>query len=166
MAVYEANTKSLAEFISDTKLGFMPASVSSSTGYRRNGSQYIIKANDIKCDRIYVVNDCFIDIDGNIVVASYIPEIKYFLITNELSECYKPGTHLSFEYKAESQVLNYVITKDISLKSYEDFKICIENLIDFIGKKIEDSINDFKNSGWQIKDVICDISWQIDKIKK
>lgn len=83
MAVYEANTRSLAEFISDTKLGFIPCNVESTTGYRMNGegSNYIISAHEIHCDRIYVVNNCFIDIEGNIVVTSYVPAIKYHLIS-------------------------------------------------------------------------------------
>ena len=166
MAVYEANIRSLAEFISDTKLGFMPREVESTTGYRRDGSRYIISAHKINCDRIYVTNDCFIDIDGNIIVTSYIPAIKYYLISNELSACYGSGKHLSFEFKTESQVLRYKIGKNIELKSYDDFKKCMDNIIKYIGQNIEKSINDFRGNSWKIEDVICDILWQVDKTKK
>lgn len=170
MAVYEANTRSLAEFISDTKLGFMPCDVESTTGYRIGGSSYYaISAHEIHCDRIYVVNDCFIDIEGNIVVTSYIPAIKYFLFTNELSPSYEKGRHLSFGYKVDSQVLRYEIGKDIELKSYDDFESCMEKLIRFIGNNIEEEINKFKrnkNNSWKIDNVVCDIEWQVDKIKK
>lgn len=166
MAVYEANIRSLAEFISDTKLGFIPHAVRSTTGYRRDGSSYIISAHDIKCDRIYVVNDCFIDIDGNIVVTSYIPALKYYLISNELSPAYRKGEHLSFEFNADSQVLRYEIGKDIELNTYDDFENCIENLISYIGQNIEETINDFKGGSWRMEDVVCDIEWQVDKIKK
>lgn len=89
MAVYEMNIRNLSEYISDTKFGFGIKNVTSTTGYRIDGSsQYAIEAHDIKCDKIYVVNDCFIDISGNIEITSYIPTIKYFLISNELSKYY------------------------------------------------------------------------------
>ena len=165
MAVYEANTRSLAEFISDTKFGFVPDKVTSTSGWRGDGSRYMISAHKISCDRIYVVNDCFIDVDGNIIVTSYIPAIKYFLISNELSACYRNGEHLSFEFKAESQVLRYEIGKDIELKSYDDFEKCMDNILRFIGNNIEESINEFCGSSWKIDGVICDILWQVDKIK-
>lgn len=165
MAVYEANIRSLAEFISDTKFGFIPDKVTSTKGWRGNGSKYMISAHKINCDRIYVVNDCFIDVDGNIVVTSYIPAIKYYLISNELSACYKNGEHLSFEFKADSQVLRYEIGKDIELKSYDDFQDCMDCLIEYIGQNIEETINDFKGGSWKINDVVCDILWQVDKIK-
>lgn len=168
MAVYEANTRSLAEFISDTKLGFMPCDVESTTGHRVNaeGSNYMISAHEIHCDRIYVVNDCFIDVEGNIVVTSYVPAIKYYLVSNELSPSYGKGKHLSFEYRADSQVLRYEIGKDIELKTYDDFESCMENLVRYIGQNIEEMINDFKGSSWRIEDVVCDIEWQVDKIKR
>ena len=167
MAVYEANTRSLAEFISDTKLGFMPDKVSSTVGYRDTGSRsrYNISAHKIGCDRIYVINDCFIDIEGNIVVTSYVPAIKYRLITNELSNYYRDDEHLSFGYKVNSQVLRYKIGKDTELKSYDDFEECMDCLIEYIGQNIEESINEFSGGDWKIKDVMCDILWQIDKIK-
>lgn len=166
MAVYEANTRSLAEFISDTKLGFMVCGVESTTGYRRDGSSYMISAHEIHCDRIYVVNDCFIDIEGNIVVTSYIPAIEYYLISNELSPSYGKGKHLSFGYKTDNQVLRYEIGKDIELKTYDDFENCMENLVRYIGQNIEEMINDFKGGSWRIEDVVCDIKWQVDKIKR
>lgn len=166
MAVYEANIRSLAEFISDTKFGFMPNKITSTKGSREDKSRYTISAHKINCDRIYVVNDCFIDIDGNIVVTSYIPSIKYYLISNELSAYYEKDTHLSFEFKADSQVLRYEIGKDIELKSYDDFQDCIDCLIEHIGQNIEETINNFKGNSWKIDDVVCDILWQVDKIKK
>lgn len=166
MAVYEANIRSLAEFISNTKLGFMPCNVKSTTGYRiNNGSTYMISAHEIHCDRIYVVNDCFIDIEGNIVVTSYIPTIQYYLITNELSPCYQRGAHLSFQFQADSQVLRYEIGKNIRLKIYNDFESCVENLIRYIGQNIEEMINDFKGVSWKMDNVVCDIEWQVDRIK-
>lgn len=166
MAVYEANARSLAEFISDTKLGFIPSKVTSTTGYRVNGTSYLIEAHDIRCDRVYVVNDCFINTDGTIVVTSYIPAIKYFLISNELSSYYKKGEHLSFEYKTESQVLRYEIRKNLILESYDDFEDCMDSLVEFIGQNIEESINDFDCNGpWKMDNVVCDIMWQVDKIK-
>lgn len=164
MAVYEANTRSLAEFISDTKFGFMPSEVTSTKGWRGDGSRYMISVHKISCDRIYVVNDCFIDIDGNIIITSYVPAIKYLLISNELSACYRSGEHLSFDFKAHSQVLKYEIGKNIELKSYDDFKKCIDNLIEYIGQNIEKTINDFKGE-WKIDGVMCDILWQVDRIK-
>lgn len=163
MSVYEANTRSLAEFISNTKLGFMPCGVKSTTGYRRDGSSYMISAHKIHCDRIYIVNDCFIDIEGNIVVASYIPAIKYILISNELSPCFNEGEHLGFEYRADSQVLRYEIEKDIKLRTYDDFENCIENLIRHIGQNIEKMINNFKGGSWSIDNVVCGIEWQVDR---
>lgn len=168
MAVYEANTRSLAEFISDTKLGFIPYDVESTVGYRRdsNDSSYMISAHEIHCDRIYVVNDCFIDTEGNIVVTSYVPAIKYHLISNELSPSYGKGRHLSFEYRVDSQVLRYEIGKDIELKTYDDFENCLKNLIRYIGQNIEEMINQFKSGTWKIEDVVCDIEWQVDRIKK
>lgn len=166
MAVYEANIRSLAEFISGTKLGFIPDKVTSTKGWRRDGSSYMISVHKISCDRIYVVNDCFIDVHGNIVVTSYIPAIKYYLVSNELSACYGKGEHLSFEFEADSQVLKYEIGKDIDLKSYDDFKKCMDELIEYIGENIEETINDFKGGSWKIDDVECDILWQVDKIKK
>ena len=167
MAVYEANTRSLAEFISDTKFGFMPDKVNSKPGYRNTGSRsrYKISAHKIGCDRIYVVNDCFIDIDGNIVVTSYIPAIKYRLITNELSGYYNNNEHLSFGYKTNSQVLRYEIENGIELKSYKDFEECMDSLIEYIGQNIEESINEFRGGDWIIEDIMCDILWQVDKIK-
>ena len=165
MAVYEANVRSLAEYISDTKLGFIPKEVKSTTGYRVSGSQYLIEAHDINCDRIYVVNDCFIGTDGNIVVISYIPAVEYSLITNELSPCYGKGKHLSFKYETESQVVRYTVEKNIELNSYSDFEDCMNCLIEFIGQNIEKSMNEFRGS-WRIDDVVCDIVWQVDKIKK
>lgn len=170
MAVYEANTRSLAEFISDTKLGFMPCDVESTTGHRVNsGSSYMISAHEIHCDRIYVVNDCFIDVEGNIVVTSYVPAIKYYLISNELSPSYGKGEHLSFKHKADSQVLRYEICNNIELKTYDDFESCMEKLIRFIEINIEETINEFKkdkDNSWRIEDVVCDIEWQVDKIKR
>lgn len=165
MAVYEANIKSLAEFISDTKLGFIPSEVTSTSGYRRDGSSYMISAHKINCDRIYVVNDCFLDINGNVIITSYIPAIKYYLMTNELSPCYRKGDHLGFEFKTNSQVLKYEIKNDIELKSYDDFEKYIGKLIKFIGKNIEKSINEFKGGSWRIDGVKCDIFWQVDKVK-
>jgi hypothetical protein len=165
MAVYEANIRSLAEFISDTKLGFIPSEVTSTKGWRGDGSRYMISAHKINCDRIYVTNDCFIDIDGNIVVTSYIPAIKYNLISNELSPYYKNGEHLSFGFKTESQVLRYEIGKDVELNSYDDFQDCMDCLVEYIGQNIEKTINDFKGGSWKIDDVVCDILWQVDKIK-
>jgi hypothetical protein len=166
MSVYEANIRSLAEFISDTKFGFMPLKVKSTTGYRGdNNSNYEISAYKICCDRIYVVNDCFIDIDGNIVVASYIPNIKYSLYTNELSGYYKDGEHLPFLFNCNSNVIRYKIGKDIELKSYDDFEECMAMLIEFIEQHIENAINSFDGGAWTIKNVDCDISWQVDKIK-
>lgn len=167
MAVYEATAKSLAEFISDTKLGFMPCDVESTTGNRKNGegSSYEISAHEIHCDRINVMNDCFVDIEGNIVVVSYIPAIKYHLISNELSPCYDKGRHFSFEYKVDSQVLRYEFKNDINLKTYDDFQNCIENLIRYIGRNIEEKINNFKGGSWKIDGVVCDIEWQVDRIK-
>ena len=166
MAVYEANIRSLAEFLSDTKLGFIPCAVSSTTGYRRDGSRYMISAHNIKCDRIYVVNDCFIDTEGNIVVTSYVPAIEYYLISNELSPCYKKGDHLSFGFKADSQVLRLKIGKNVKLETYDDFERCMDYLIAYIGQNIEETINDFKGGSWKIEDVVCDIKWQVDKIKR
>ena len=165
MAVYEANIRSLAEFISDTKLGFIPKEVESTIGYRKDGSSYMISVHEIRCDRIFIVNDCFIDIEGNIVITSYVPEITYYLLSNELSSCYSKGTHLSFEFRADSQVLRYEIGKDIELKTYDDFKRCMEDLIKYIGLNIEEMINGFKCGSWRIEDVVCDIEWQVDKIK-
>ena len=165
MAVYEANIRSLAEFISDTKLGFKSSGVRSTTGYRNNGSKYMVSAHEISSDRIYITNDCFIDTNGNMVVTSYIPAIKYYLVTNELSSHYRKGEHLSFDFKANSQVLRYEINKDIELKSYEDFQKCIDNIINLIGQHIEKSINDFKGNAWKIEDVVCNVSWQVDRIK-
>lgn len=179
MAVYEANIRSLAEFISDTKLGFIPCEVESTTGYRINGesSNYIISVHE----RIYVVNDCFIDLEGNIVVVSYIPAIKYHLISNELSTSYRKWEHVPFEYKTDSKVLRYEIEKDIELKTYDDFENCMEDLVRYIGQNlerdcketitcemclIEEMINEFKNSSWRIDNVVCNIEWQVDKIKK
>lgn len=84
------NIRNLSEYISDTKFGFGIKNVTSTTGYRIGGSsQYAIEAHDIKCDKIYVVNDCFLNIDGNIEIISYIPSIKYFLISKELSKYYR-----------------------------------------------------------------------------
>lgn len=167
MAVYEMNTKDLARFISDTKFGFMPTDVDSTIGYRTNGnSRYKIEAYDIRCDRIYIVNDCFIGTDGNIVVASHIPAIEYYLNTNELSSYYNNGTHLTFKYRMESQVLRYEIGKDVVLNSYDDLNDCMENLISYIGQNIEESMNDFRGGEWNIFDVDCDILWQVDKIKR
>ena len=40
MAVYEATKRSLAEYISDIKLRFMPCGVVSTEGYRINGEGY------------------------------------------------------------------------------------------------------------------------------
>lgn len=163
MSVYEANTRSLAEFISNTKLGFMPCSVKSTTGYRRDDSSYMISAHKIRCDRIYAVNDCFIGMDGNIVVASYIPSINYTLISNELSPCFSEGAHLGFEYRADSQVLRYEIGKDTKLRTYDDFENCLENLIRHIGQNIEKMINNFKGGSWSIDNVVCGIEWQVDR---
>ena len=165
MAVYEANVRSLAEFISDTKFGFMPDKVTSTSGWRVDGSRYMISAHKISCDRIYVVNDCFIDVDGNIVVTSYIPAIKYRLITNELSGYYNNDEHLSFGYKTNSLVLRYEIENGIELKSYKDFEECMDSLIEYIGQNIEESINEFRGGDWIIEDIMCDILWQVDKIK-
>lgn len=166
MAVYELNINSLANFISDTKLGFIPDNVNSTAGYRKNDSSYMISVHEIHCDRIYVVNDCFIDTENNIVVTSYIPAIKYHLISNELSPCYSKNRHLSFEYKTNSQVLRYNIGKDIKLKTYDDFENCLKNLIRYIGQNIEEMINQFESGTWKIEDVVCDIEWQVDRIKK
>ena len=165
MAVYEANTRSLAQYISDTKLGFNPESVKSTTGYRVSGNRYLIEAKSIQCDRIYVVNDCFIEANGNIVVTSYVPAVKYCMISNELSECYNRGANLSFEYHASSQVLRYEIDKNTMLETYADFENCMECLIKFIGINIEKSINEFKGS-WKLEDIVCDIQWQVDRIKR
>ena len=167
MAVYESNIRSLAEFISETKLGFEPREVISTKGYRINngGSRYEISAHKINCNRIYVVNDCFIDIDGNIIVISYVPSVEYTLVSNELSPCYRRGEHLCFKYKADSQVLKYEIGNDVNLNSYNDFHNSIENLIKFIGKNIEASINEFNGDSWRISGVKCNILWQTDKVK-
>lgn len=166
MAVYEMNMKDLARFISDTKFGFMPIDVDSTIGYRTNGnSEYKIDAHKITCNRIYVVNDCFLNTDGNIVVTSYIPAIEYFLNTNELSPYYSSGKHLMFKFEAYSQVLRYEIGK-ITLSSFDDFKECMNLLIDFIGENIESTINDFCFGEWNICNVDCDICWQVDKIKR
>lgn len=100
---------------------------------------------------------------------TFLPRLKpwvscYFFY--ELSPSYGKGQHLSFEYKANSQVLRYEIGKDIELKTYDDFEGCMENLIRYIGQNIEEMINDFKGGTWRIEDVVCDIEWQVDKIKK
>lgn len=166
MAVYEANIRSLAKFISDTKLGFIPSKVNSTTGYRVDGSKYMISAHKINCERIYIINDCFVDINGNIVVTSYIPNIKYRLVTNELSAYYKKGDHLSFEFMSDSKVLRYKINNNIELKFFDDFERCMNNLIEYIEQNIEDTINEFKGNSWGIYGVVCDILWQVDKTKK
>ena len=108
----------------------------------------------------------FIGTDGNIVVASHIPAIEYYLNTNELSSYYNNGTHLTFKYRMESQVLRYEIGKDVVLNSYDDLNDCMENLISYIGQNIEESMNDFRGGEWNIFDVDCDILWQVDKIKR
>ena len=169
MAVYEANIRSLAEFISDTKFGFMPENVESDIGYRVNktGNRYKIAAYEIKCDRIYVTNDCFIDVDGNIVVTSYIPSFRYALRTNELSGYYSKDTHLHFEFYADSQVVTNSIRSNVILESYDDFKKCLNEVMESIEYCLKCAINDFRpyQSEWRIEDVVCDIEWQVDKIK-
>lgn len=169
MAVYEANMRSLAEFISETKLSFNPFSVKSTEGYRQDGprSRYEISAKKITCDKINIVNDCFIDIDGNITITSYIPGFSYSLITNELSEYYKSGDSLGFKFKVDSFVLKQKVTnKDIKLESYNDFEKCLNNLIEDIKEELQNKINEFKYSSWKIEGVCCSIQWQIDKIKR
>lgn len=168
MAVYEMNIKDLARFISDTKFGFMPIDVDSTIGYRTNGeSRYKIDTHEINCNRIIITNDCFINTDGNIVVASYIPAIEYRLKTNEFPPYYNIGKHLVFDFKTNSFVLEYKIEKDIILDSFNDFRNCMDKLIDYIGENIEEAINCFNygKDGWDIYDVDCSIYWSVSKTK-
>lgn len=165
MSVYKINFEDLAKFISDIKFGFKLSSVTSTEGWRCDGARYKISVQKINCDRIQIVNDCFINYDGSVTVISYIPEINYHLISNELSACYN-NTHLPFEFKANSKVIRYKIGNDTKLKSFEDFQDCVDCLIEYIGQNIEHMINEFNGGQWNIEDVICDITWQVDKFKR
>ena len=53
----------------------------------------------------------------------------------------------------------------VELKSYKDFEECMGFLIEYIGQNIEESINEFRGGDWVIEDIMCDILWQVDKIK-
>lgn len=167
MAVYKMNVEGLAQYISDTQLGFKPQYVESTTGTRNNGacSGYKISAQKIVCEKILVKNDCFIDLDGRIAVISYIPPIKFSCITNEFSDHYRDGSHLSFDFSTESMVTRYDIT-DVVLRSYEDFKLYMDNIIRYIGYGIEAAMNKFKNGEWIFDNVVCKIDWNVEKIKR
>lgn len=169
MAVYEANNiRSLAEYISDTKLGFLPQKVISTKGHRINqeGTSYAIDADSIKCDRIYIPSDCFINADGTLTVISYIPEISYFLNTNELSPSYSNGRHLAFQYKIQSQTVEHTF-HNIKLENCKDFEKYMEETIGIIKQTLTKEINEFKdgNGTWTIRSVRCEIEWQVNKVK-
>jgi hypothetical protein len=74
-------------------------------------------------------------------------------------------THLSFECHCDSKVVRCEFGKDTELKSYDDFQMCMETLIEIIGLHIEESINSFNGCPWTIENIVCEISWQVDKIK-
>ena len=167
MKLYEINTRGLGEYISDIQFVFTPEKVTSTKGSRviNHSTHYSISANNIICnDGIHVSNDCFIDANGNVTVISYIPDFKYFLKTNELSECYGKDRHLSCECHTEGQEIRYNINAD--LISYEDFEYYILAITDCIGKNLEDAINQFDCCDMDIENIKCDIVWKIKKVTK